>query len=275
MLLPFDKTERQNPVACNCQYDDVSDCPNVGCAHFCEEMAEKHPQQFRDQYLKWGYTVRENIQGEFDFTEEYRPIIPDGFPPQDPKSWKTYRCRRCLMMTHAENINNKQFVAIISNVAQDVKRFKQQHRDMPPIEEVQAVPTDSEEETGSEDKDKEKKDGDEKDDDDDDDASSKDDEKTEKSEIVEKSDKSEKGDKDKEKKSSDRLSVDEKDGKSSTKNSARGDKKESSSRPESARNSARGEKDKGEKEKDIHASGDKKEKDASAAASSSDASPAK
>lgn len=62
LLLPFDKTEKQNPVPCNCQYEDISDCPNLGCAMYCEELAEHHPGKFRDQYLKWGYTVKDNIQ---------------------------------------------------------------------------------------------------------------------------------------------------------------------------------------------------------------------
>jgi len=150
LLLPFYKTEKQNPVACNCQFDDVSDCPNLGCAPFCENMADKTEQVFRDQYLKWGYTLRETIQGEFDFTEEYRPILPEGHTTQDPKSWKTYRCRRCLMMTHAENTNNKQFIAIIANIAQDIKRTKQQHRDAPPPEEAQSPTEDSSDDSDGE-----------------------------------------------------------------------------------------------------------------------------
>jgi len=53
------------------------------------------------------------------------------------------------MMTHAENTNNKQFVAIICNTQQNIKRLKQQ-RDLPPTEELQSSPDDeNDEETGS------------------------------------------------------------------------------------------------------------------------------
>lgn len=77
LLLPFDKTEKQNPVPCNCQFDDQADCPNLGCTALCEEMTDRHPGEFRDSYLKWGYTLKDNLQGEFDLTE----VPLSRFPP--------------------------------------------------------------------------------------------------------------------------------------------------------------------------------------------------
>jgi len=73
LLKPFDKTEQhQNPIPCNCELTDFSDCPNIGCGPFLESMRSRN-QSFRDSVLKWGFTSRDNIQGNFGKCEEYNP----------------------------------------------------------------------------------------------------------------------------------------------------------------------------------------------------------
>jgi len=116
LLSPFDKTQWQNPVLCCCQYEEVSECPNSSCAVVLEEMLTK--KEWREQYLKWGFTTMENITGNFENCEEYIPPPPPKERQQfhTKKEWTVFKCRRCDFLTHAVSKNMPEIVAIITNI---------------------------------------------------------------------------------------------------------------------------------------------------------------
>jgi len=128
LLEPLDQTEHQNPVPCCCRTtsSEESFCPYLGCANFLEEMAEKHG--FHDEVVRWGYTDRDNVQGDFEFCEEFSPELDLSREQRElitPKNWKVHRCRRCLFLTHA--VNDDKF-AIVTNKNVTPKNAGDHHR---------------------------------------------------------------------------------------------------------------------------------------------------
>jgi len=112
LLLPLDN----DVLVCNCQIGDTS-CPNYGCGKFCEDMTEKFKQSWRHQSLKWGRTIKDNVQTSFDYLEEYSSFPRDAqeFKVEE-KPWRIFRCRRCLYLCYAENTHDSADMFITTNV---------------------------------------------------------------------------------------------------------------------------------------------------------------
>jgi len=115
LLLPFDNTDHQNPLFCNCQIGDFSTCPNYGCGKFCEDMAEKFKSSWRHQSLQWGRTIKDSVQTNFDYLEDYA-LRPDVRNSVEEKPWKVFRCRRCLFLCYAENSLDVTDIFITTNI---------------------------------------------------------------------------------------------------------------------------------------------------------------
>jgi len=124
LLVPFDKTEYENPLICDCQIGDFSSCPYHGCGKFCRELTwsleEKDFQYARliSSGLSWGYTTKSSVQGiPHPACEEYYPLqgltVPDKI--QDKSIWTIFRCRKCHFICYAEN-KNSQTIAIVTNL---------------------------------------------------------------------------------------------------------------------------------------------------------------
>eukprot|EP01125_Pyxidicula_operculata_P002656 TRINITY_DN124_c7_g1_i1.p1 TRINITY_DN124_c7_g1~~TRINITY_DN124_c7_g1_i1.p1 ORF type:complete len:2853 (+),score=800.21 TRINITY_DN124_c7_g1_i1:78-8636(+) len=119
LLKPLDKTDHQNPISCNCQLDDLKDCPTYGCGRFCEEIAERSNYAWKAQSIKWGFTIKDNVNSNFEGCEEYTPFLEYNVDVEnqlDPKPWTVYRCRRCKFLCYAENTQNTQNIAIVTNI---------------------------------------------------------------------------------------------------------------------------------------------------------------
>jgi len=126
LLSPFEKTEHQNPRACNCQLGDYSDCPNHDCGTFCERIAASNTK-FRGTSILWGYTVKDNIQSDFAMCEEYTPLIELKAEQRiqiEYKPWTVYRCRKCLFLCYAENDKNPNEIALVTNFENPKKEVK-------------------------------------------------------------------------------------------------------------------------------------------------------
>jgi len=115
LLEPLDQTEHQNPVPCCCKVSSSSEspCPYIGCSTFLEAMNEKHG--FHDEVVRWGYTPRDNVQGDFEFCEEFNPEFDLSREQREnitSKNWRVHRCRRCGFLTHA--VQDDKF-AVVTN----------------------------------------------------------------------------------------------------------------------------------------------------------------
>jgi len=120
-MSPFDQTEHQNPIQCNCSYQDYdSECPYVGCGPYLEEIAEKTKTHQRFRFLNWGFTCRDNVAGDFGYCDIHDPnSIPLAIRNQVDikfKGWAVYICRKCLFPTHAVNNNDSNQFAIVTNI---------------------------------------------------------------------------------------------------------------------------------------------------------------
>jgi len=116
LLQPFDKTERRNPLPCNCQIEDSnsSDCPSTGCSIIIEKMEEL--RNWGQQYIYWGYTTRNNIEGNFGDCEVFVPSIPqDKVHLIEEKEWTLYRCKECEYVTHAISKSDDNILALVTN----------------------------------------------------------------------------------------------------------------------------------------------------------------
>jgi len=125
LLLPFDKTEHQNPMTCACVIGQFSACPNHGCGKFCEDMMKRFEGVHGNlacrigQWIKWGHTTKDNLQGIFGACEEHTPLL--GLPQDqqlkiEEKSWTVYRCRHCQFICYAENKKDQYSIAIVTNI---------------------------------------------------------------------------------------------------------------------------------------------------------------
>jgi len=118
LLQPLDTTRHQNPVLCKCTISTAQDspCPYIGCQNFLD-LLEK--QSVSDEFVRWGYTTRDNVQGDFEYCEEFSPELDimrelrEQYSIQ-PKAWRVHRCRRCNFLTHASSISDDTF-AIVTN----------------------------------------------------------------------------------------------------------------------------------------------------------------
>jgi len=126
LLVPFDKTQHENPMICDCQIGDFSACPNHGCGKFCRELTwkleEKDFQYARliSSGLSWGHTTKDNVQGiPHQACEEHTPLLgqsPEQREKVQDKSWTVYRCRKCHFICYAENKKDQQSIAIVTNL---------------------------------------------------------------------------------------------------------------------------------------------------------------
>jgi len=120
LLRPFDKTEHQNPVPCNCRFEESSDCPNLGCATFLEEMADKH--DWHDTALQWGTTTLENVKlCSSEEIDEFSPVdqVPRHLRSRvSEKDWHIYKCRTCAFITHAVSKTDINVIALVTNIKQ-------------------------------------------------------------------------------------------------------------------------------------------------------------
>eukprot|EP01127_Copromyxa_protea_P023000 TRINITY_DN849_c0_g1_i6.p1 TRINITY_DN849_c0_g1~~TRINITY_DN849_c0_g1_i6.p1 ORF type:complete len:2785 (-),score=584.38 TRINITY_DN849_c0_g1_i6:43-8397(-) len=135
LLSPLETTKHltENPRPCRCSYYESSLCPNIGCAVFCDEMAQKFPESWKDTVVRWGYTGRDNVQGSFEFTEEHLPVFdlrPDQAKSCKKKAWTVYRCRKCRYLTHATAINNPVKWAIVTNINVTTREAKKRRLSM-------------------------------------------------------------------------------------------------------------------------------------------------
>jgi len=115
LLLPLDNSE----VVCNCQIGDTS-CPNYGCGKFCEDMTEKLKSSWRHASIKWGRTIKDNVQTSFDYLEDassYHRITQEFKNSYiEEKPWKVFRCRRCMYLCYAENTQDPTDIFITTNI---------------------------------------------------------------------------------------------------------------------------------------------------------------
>lgn len=121
LLSPFDQTEHQNPIQCNCQYQDYdSECPYVGCGQYLEEIAEKTKKPQRYRFLNWGFTHKDNVAGAFENCGQHELTdIPQAIRDQvdiKMKGWAVYICRKCLFPTYAVNNNDSDQIAVVTNI---------------------------------------------------------------------------------------------------------------------------------------------------------------
>jgi len=122
LLTPLEKTEHQNPRACNCQLGDYSDCPNHDCGGFCERFAAS-TTKWRGTSILWGYTVKDNIQSEFSMCEEYTPLSElkaEQRAQIEDKPWTVYRCRKCGFICYAKNSNE---IALVTNFEREKESY--------------------------------------------------------------------------------------------------------------------------------------------------------
>jgi len=114
LLVPFDKTEHENPLICDCQIGDFSKCPYHGCGKFCRELtwslndSDYHFARLISSGLSWGYTSKACVQGIPNTTCSEKEEIPD-------KAWTVFRCRKCHFICYAQNNNVTQTIAIVTN----------------------------------------------------------------------------------------------------------------------------------------------------------------
>jgi len=68
------------------------------------------------QYIYWGYTTRNNIEGNFGDCEVFVPSIPqDKVHLIEEKEWTLYRCKECEYVTHAISKSDDNILALVTN----------------------------------------------------------------------------------------------------------------------------------------------------------------
>jgi len=121
ILQPPDRTEKA-PLPCDCKIEDTmySPCPNIGCNDVIIRMEALH--NYNLQSIRWSFTTKNNIQGNFQDCDEYSPLAQIPFEERqglEEKDWIVHRCRICEMVVYATSKVKDSSVAVVTNTRKE------------------------------------------------------------------------------------------------------------------------------------------------------------